>query len=135
MKKLLLAALLMPLLAQAANWVGVGAGSGSQSFIDTASILKNPAGYKVWSLVSYSTDQTTPDGTPYRSMKALHIYSCGQRTITLLSQVYYGEAMGKGPVAQNLKYEKFTPEDIIPDSAYDGALQAVCKRARGGKKQ
>jgi hypothetical protein len=133
MKKLLLAALLMPLLAQAATWVGVGAGAGTQSFIDTASILKNPAGYKAWSLVSYSTDQTTPDGTTYRSMKALHIYSCGQRTITLLSQVYYGEAMGKGPVAQNLKYEKFTPEDIIPDSTYDGALQAVCKRATGSK--
>jgi hypothetical protein len=87
----------------------------------------------VWSMVSYGTEQTTQEGTPYLSVKALHIYACVQRTVTLLSQVYYGEAMGKGPVAQNIKYEKFSPEDIIPDSAYDGALQAVCHRGTGGK--
>lgn len=131
MKKLLLAALLMPLLAQAATGVGITAGSDSQSFIDKASIVKSQAGYKVWSLVSFAKEQTTREGTPYKSVKALHMYSCLDRTVTLLSQVYYGEAMGKGPVAQNIKYEKFSPEDIVPDSTYEGALQMVCK----GKKR
>lgn len=131
MKKLLLAALLMPLFAQAATWVAVSAGSDSQSFIDKDSIVKDQGGYKVWSLVSFAKEQTTREGTPYMSVKALHVYSCGERTVTLLSQVYYGVAMGKGPVAQNIKYEKFSPEDIVPDSSYEGALQMVCK----GKKK
>jgi len=132
MKKLLLPFLAVPLLAHAAQWVGVGSGTGSQSFIDKASIVKSDAGYKVWSLVSYATEQTTRDNTPHLSMKALHVYSCKERTITLLSQVYYGEAMGKGPVAHNFKYEKFSPEDIIPDSVHDDALHMVCK---GSKKK
>ena len=127
MKKLLLAALLIPALAQAATWVGVGAGSGSHAYIDKSSIIRSAAGYKVWSMVSFDQEQASPDGTPYLSVKALHMYSCAARTVTLLSQVYYGEAMGKGPVAQNVKYEKFSPEDIVPDSTYDGALQAICK--------
>jgi hypothetical protein len=131
MKKLLIAVLMMPLLAHAASWVSVGSASGSQSYIDKGSIVKAAGGYKVWSMVSYAKEQTTREGTPYMSVKALHQYSCGERTVTLLSQVYYGEAMGKGPVAQNIKYEKFTPEDIIPDSTQEGALQMVCK----GKKK
>lgn len=131
MKKLLIAALLTPLLAHAATWVSVNTGSGSQSYIDKGSIIRAPGGYKVWSLVSYAKEQTTREGTPYMSVKALHTYSCLDRTVTLLSQVYYGEAMGKGPVAQNIKYEKFSPEDIVPDSTQEGALQMVCK----GKKK
>ena len=130
MKKLLLAALLFPLLAQAASWVGVGSDAGNRAYIDKASILKTPGGFKVWSMVSFAREQTTQDGTPYLSVKALHIYACKERTVTLLNQVYYGAAMGKGPVAQNVKFEKFSPEDIIPDSTYDGALQLICKRGR-----
>ena len=130
MKKLLLAALLVPLLAHAASWVAVGSEAGNRSYIDKASILKAPGGFKVWSMVSFTSEQTTQDGTPYLSVKALHIYACIDRTVTLLNQVYYGAAMGKGPVAQNVKFEKFSPEDIIPDSTYDGALQLICKRGK-----
>jgi hypothetical protein len=135
MKKLLLAALLVPLLAHGANWVGVGAGSGSRSFIDKASILRSPGGYKAWSMVSYTKEQSTQDGTPYLSVKALHVYACAERTVTLLSQVYYTEAMGKGPVAQNVKFEKFSPEDIIPDSTDDGALQIICRHGKAAGKR
>jgi len=131
MKKLLLSCLLLPLMAHAAQWVPVGADSFSKSYIDTGSIVKSDAGQKAWSLVSYGAEQATQDGVPYRSMKALHVYSCKDRTTTLLSQVYYTEAMGKGPVAQSFKYEKFPPEDIIPDSNLEGALHAICK----GKKK
>lgn len=132
MKKLLLAGLMLPVLAQAAQWVKVpgGAGAGSQSYIDRSSIIRSDKSYKVWSLVSYAKEQATPEGTPYLSMKALHLYSCADRTTTLLSQVYYAEAMGKGPVSQSFKYEKFAPEDIVPDSVADGALQVICKRRK-----
>ena len=119
---------LCPVLAQGAQWVRVGSGGGSESYIDKSSILRVDKNYKVWSLVSYAGEQMTQDGTTYRSMKALHVYSCAERTTTLQSQVYYSEAMGKGPVVQSLKYERFNPEDIVPDSVADGALQMICKR-------
>lgn len=131
MKKLLLLGLMFPLLAQAAKWSSVGMEGDSKSFIDKSSIVKTDAGYKAWSLVSYAKPQATQDGVAYLSMKALHVYSCAERTTTLLSQVFYGEAMGKGAVAQNIKYEKFQPDDIVPDSVQDGALTVICK----GKKK
>lgn len=131
MKKLLLACLMVPLLAHAAKWSAVGAEGDSKSFIDKSSIVKTDTGFKAWSLVSHTKPQSTQDGVAYLSMKALHVYSCGERTATLLSQVFYTEAMGKGPAAQHFKYEKFLPEDIIPDSVQDGALAVICK----GKKK
>ncbi len=134
MKKLLLTCLLYPVMAHAAQWVAVGADSYSKSYIDKDSVIKSEAGHKAWSLVSYGAEQATQDGVPYRSMKALHVYSCKDRTTTLLSQVYYTEAMGKGPVAQSFKYEKFLPEDIIPDSTSEGALQTICKPGKKPKK-
>ena len=127
MRKLILLLLLTPLLVHAAQWAKVGSVAGADSYIDKASMIKADKGYKVWSLVSYATPQATPDGTSYLSMKALHLYSCAERTTTLLTQVFYGEAMGKGPIAQSFKYEKFTPDDIIPDSVEDGALQVICR--------
>lgn len=113
--------------AGAAQWARVSNGSGSSFYIDKGSIIKMDKVRKVWSLHTYSTDQTTPEGKSYRSVKALHLYSCDDRTITLLSQVFYPEAMGKGEPVENYKYEKFSAEDIVPDSPYDNALGVICK--------
>jgi hypothetical protein len=35
--------------------------------------------------------------------------------------------MGKGEPVENYKFEKFNPEDIVPDSAFDATLTAACK--------
>lgn len=113
--------------AQAAQWARVGGGGGNAFYIDKASIIKLDKTRKVWSMQSYAKPQSTPEGKPYRSVKALHLYSCEQRTTTLLSQVFYPEAMGKGEPVENYKYEKFNPEDIVPDSPFDNALAAACK--------
>jgi hypothetical protein len=113
--------------AQAAQWARVGGGSGNSFYIDKGSIIKLDKTRKVWSMHSYAKAQATPEGKPYRSLKALHLYSCEERTTTLLSQVFYPEAMGKGEPVENYKYEKFSPEDIVPDSPFDNALAAVCK--------
>jgi len=113
--------------SQAAQWARVGGGGGNAFYIDKASIIKQDKTRKVWSMQSYAKPQSTPEGKPYRSVKALHLYSCEQRTTTLLSQVFYPEAMGKGEPVENYKYEKFSPEDIVPDSPFDSALAAACK--------
>jgi len=114
-------------LAQAAQWAKVGGGGGNVFYIDKASIIKMDKTRKVWSMQSYARPQNTPEGKPYRSVKALHLYACEERTTTLLSQVFYPEAMGKGEPVENYKYEKFSPEDIVPDSPFDNALTAACK--------
>jgi hypothetical protein len=111
----------------AAQWARVGGGGGNAFYIDKASVIRQDKARKVWSMQSYAKPQTTPEGKPYRSVKALHLYSCEERTITLLSQVFYPETMGKGEPVENYKYEKFSPDDIVPDSPYDNALTAVCK--------
>ncbi|MQA40066.1 surface-adhesin E family protein [Rugamonas aquatica] len=112
---------------QAAQWAKVKGDGAGVFYIDKASIIKADKTRKVWSMRSFSKPQTTPEGKPYRSVKALHLYSCEDRTTVLLSQVFYPEAMGKGEPVENYKYEKFNPEDIVPDSPFDNALAAVCK--------
>lgn len=130
MKKLIVLLLLVPALAQAAKWTKLATAGGTESYLDTSSIIKNDQGSKAWSLISYAKPQATPDGQPYLSMKILQLYSCPERTTTLLTQVYYSEAMGKGDMVRSFKYEKFEAEDVIPDSAADGALQIICRGKR-----
>lgn len=111
----------------AAQWMKVGGSSGSAFYIDKASVIKAEKTRKVWSMQSYARPQKTPEGKPYRSVKMLHMYACEEHTTTLLAQVYYPEAMGKGEPVENYKFEKFNPEDIVPDSPFDSALVAACK--------
>jgi hypothetical protein len=113
--------------AQAAQWLRVAGSKASTFYIDKASVIKAEKTRKAWSLHTFGKNQTTPEGHTYRSVKSLHLYDCDERTTVLLSQVFYPEAMGKGEPVENYKYEKFSPEDIVPDSPYDNALAAVCK--------
>ncbi|NVM75374.1 hypothetical protein FHW83_001154 [Duganella sp. SG902] len=113
--------------AQAAQWMKVGGSGGNVFYIDKASVIKAEKTRKVWSMQSYGRPQKTPEGKLYRSVKMLHVYACEEHTTTLLAQVYYPEAMGKGEPIENYKFEKFNPEDIVPDSAFDSALAAACK--------
>ena len=119
--------ILMCSWAHAAQWARVKGDGDGVFYIDKASIIKADKTRKVWSMRSFGKAQTTPEGKPYRSVKALHLYSCEDRTTVLLSQVFYPEAMGKGEPVENYKYEKFNPEDIVPDSPFDNALSVLCR--------
>jgi hypothetical protein len=113
--------------AQAAQWLRVGGSNGNTFYIDKASIVKNDSTRKVWSMQSYMKPQKTPEGRLYRSVKMLHTYACEGHTSTLMAQIYYPETMGKGEPVENYKFEKFNPEDIVPDTPFDNALAAACK--------
>lgn len=133
MKKPALIALLLlsaaaPGWVQAAQWTKVGGARGEVLYIDKSSVIKKDKTRKVWSMHSYAKAQTTPEGKPYRSVKAQHLYSCDERTMVMLSQVFYPEAMGKGEPVENYIYEKFSPEDVVPGSPFEKALSKVCKR-------
>ncbi len=122
--------LLLSGAAHAATWKKMGAAAGVEYYVDKASARKVDKLHKVWTMHSFAQEQSTAEGKPYRSVKALHLYSCAERTTVLQSEVFYAEPMGRGAPLQNLKYEKFGAEDIVPDSPAESALKAVC----GGKK-
>lgn len=113
---------------QAAQWSKVDGGPGHVVYIDKKTVIKKDKTRKVWSMHSYAKAQKTPEGKPYRSVKAQHLYSCDERTTVMLSQVFYPEAMGRGEPVENYIYEKFSPEDVAADSPYAKALARVCKR-------
>jgi hypothetical protein len=113
--------------AHAAEWLKVGGTRTVTYYIDKASIIKTEKTRKVWSMQNFTRMQKTPEGKLYRSVKMLHVYACEEHTTTLLAQVYYPEVMGKGEPVENYKFEKFNPEDIVPESAFDSALVAACK--------
>jgi hypothetical protein len=120
-------AALTALPVHAAKWVKVGSAAGADTYVDQASIKHVKGQIKAMTLVSHASEQTTSEGTRYRSLKALHQFSCHDRTAALLSQTFYPQPMGKGPMLQNIRYEKFAPESILPGSPSDGALRLVCK--------
>ena len=111
----------------AAQWRKVSAAPGDVFYIDSR-VVKKDKTRKVWSMHSYTKPQTTPEGKPYRSVKAQHLYSCQDRTAVMLSQVFYPETMGRGEPVENYIYEKFSPEEVTPGSPFDKALAKVCKR-------
>jgi hypothetical protein len=115
--------------AQAAQWTKLPAVAGGTAFIDRASIVKMAPNWKAWTMEVPAGAHQTPDGHDYRAVKSLHAYSCDDHTATLLMQVFYTDASGKGDAVQTVKYEKFTADEIVPDSATDSALQVVCKVA------
>ena len=126
---LLLSSLLTAQAAWAANWMRLDSGHASASYVDRASIVKvDKTTRKAWSMQSFRKPQTTPEGRAYRSVKSLHLYTCNEHTATLLAQVFYPEPLGKGEPVENYKYEKYSPEDIVPDSAQEKVLSAACKR-------
>jgi len=130
-KPALMAVMLMSMAvsgaAQAAQWRKVSAAPGNVFYIDTR-VVKKDKTRKVWSLRTYAKAQQTPEGKPYRSVKAQHLYSCEDRTAVMLSQVFYPETMGRGEPVENYIYEKFSPEEVTPGSPFEKALSKVCKR-------
>jgi hypothetical protein len=128
------AVLLLPLVfatqaAWAAKWMLLDSSRAGAYYVDRASIVKvDKTTRKAWSMQSFRKAQTTPEGHAYRSVKSLHLYTCNEHTATLLAQVFYPEPLGKGEPVENYKYEKYSPEDIVPDSAQEKVLSAACKR-------
>lgn len=129
---LLLAPLLVPLLAQAATWRKVAGSKDGAVYVDKASIKRGDDGRRAWTLASFKQPQTAPDGRQYLSVKALHLYDCAQRSVTLQSQEFYAAAMAKGEIVGTYKYEAFDAEQVADDHRLAGAMDAVCGKARKG---
>ena len=122
----------LPPLAHAVTWAKAGVTRDSRVFIDKASIRKGDGGRRAWTLESFRKPQTAPDGKQYLSVKALHLYDCRERSVTLQSQSFYPEPMARGEAVGTYKFEAFDAEQVAPDSRYEAAMNAVCGRAVPG---
>ncbi len=128
----LLLAVLLPAHSpsRAAPLRKLGGDKESSLYLDRASIQRSKDGRKAWLLQSFRKTQTAPDGKSYRSVRQQHLYSCEERSITLLSQLYYAEPMARGEALASYKYEAFDAERVEKGSQYERALKAVCARKR-----
>ena len=123
----------LPPLAHAATWAKAGTTKDSRVYIDKASIKRDDRGRRAWTLESFRKPQTAPDGKQYLSVKALHLYDCKERSVTLQSQTFYPEAMAKGEAVGTYKFEAFDAEQVAADSRYATAMNTVCGRVRAAK--
>lgn len=130
MKILCALLVLLPLAAEAAPWTKTGSDKGSTLYLDKSSIRKSSEGRKAWTLHTFSKDQLTPDGKPYRSVRAQHLYDCEARTITLKTQLFYEQPMARGEALGTYKFEAYDPEEVSSENLYAGAMKAVCSKRK-----
>jgi hypothetical protein len=119
--------------AHAVTWTQAGSTKDSRVFIDKASVRKDDTGRRAWTLESFRKPQTAPDGKQYLSVKALHLYDCAERSVTLQSQTFYPEAMAKGEAVGTYKFEAFDAEQVAEGSRYATAMNAVCGKEKAAK--
>jgi hypothetical protein len=122
MKTLCALLLLLPLAAEAAPWTKTGSDKGSTLYLDKSSIRKSSEGRKAWTLHTFSKDQLTPDGKPYRSVRAQHL--------TLKTQLFYEQPMARGEALGTYKFEAYDPEEVSSENLYTGAMKAVCSKRK-----
>lgn len=127
---LLLLAVALPAAAKPAPLRKIGSDKDSTLYLERGSIQRGKDGRKAWLLQSFRQTQTAPDGKSYRSVKQQHLYACEERSITLVSQLYYAEPMARGEPLATYKYESFDAERVEKGSRYERALKAVCARRR-----
>jgi hypothetical protein len=126
-------ALCLPAAAAAphtAEWTRVGRSSNPEVYLDLRSIKDDNGGRSASVLRNYRKPQTSPDGKPYRSVRAQHLYACKDHTATMQAQAFYPDPMGKGEAVGNFKYEQYDAEKIPPGSTMDSVLKRVCRKGK-----
>jgi hypothetical protein len=131
----LLAALLLPAFAQAAqgaNWSKLSGNRSATLYVDKGSVARVEDGpedaRKAWTLVSYSKPQTAADGKTYRSLKAQYLYACKDHSVTLLAQTFYPATLARGEAVGNFKYEQYDAEKPAAGSHTETAFKYVCRK-------
>jgi hypothetical protein len=128
-KPALMAVLLMSMavsgVVQAAQWRKVSSGPGNVFYIDSTKVVKKDKTRKVWSMQSYTKAQQTPEGKPYRSVKAQHLYSCEDRTAVMQSG---RKSAGEGVQALT----SAAPAEVSGCSGNPGTR---CPSARSGRRR
>jgi hypothetical protein len=122
LRKLVLLALLLSEPAFAANWLKVSeTTSGSEMYVDTASVVSSGSGRTYWVRTDAIKDRTVS----YRTAKAQWREDCVANTTTLLSYVLY-DANGTVSSSETLDYSSQKAKPIVPDTIGESIHNTVC---------
>ena len=116
-----------------ADWTYVGYSTSSTQYIDTSTIKKSGNGtYKYWTLVEYNENQTSNDGSKYRSLVSQSETDCINQTSRVFYIIVYSDIQGSGEVVDN---EKATAQwkPLAPNSTGISENEFVCNFAKKKK--
>lgn len=122
----LIAAALLPLHAEAANWNSIGNKTGTKIEVDTASLVRiTDDKLRVWHRESYAKPQIIDSGAfSFSRLTALSEFHCNKRLMLPIRRIYLA---GNG---SELKSENFDGKDatpVSPDSVTEAVANFVCK--------
>lgn len=133
MKKLLIAVLflLTAIPAQAANWVLVTEGNGSQYYVETESIRRVGNTVECWQKTNYEKQQILKySSESYQSTISFLRCDCFNRTEKVLQSTIYSDVDGRGQVVSDWSGDNDKPSRIIPGTVGEAIMKFVCQRSR-----
>jgi hypothetical protein len=123
--------LLAAIPAQAANWVLVAEGDGSQWYVETESIRRIGNTVECWQKTNYEKQQSFKYSSEfYVSTIGLWRYDCFNRTGKVLQHTIYSDIDGRGEVVSDWSGDNDKPSRIIPGTIGEAIMKYVCQRSR-----
>ena len=125
MKKLLFMVLMIPLLANASNWVYVDKNSyGDTFFVDSQSTQRSGNSVTFWEKVNYGTRGKYGD----LSAKLNSTINCKTREKINRYSMFYDDLDNTGKLTTSGATTSEQWEPIAPDTITEGIMKFVCKR-------
>jgi len=125
---LLMAALavLLPLPAQAAKWVGIGNRGGAKIEVDASSLNRvSDDKFRVWHRENYSKPQIPDSGAfSFGSLTVLSEFQCTKRLAVALRRNYIAS---NGSELKSESHEGRDPAPVVPDSIGEAVFNYACK--------
>jgi hypothetical protein len=122
------------------NWVWLGDKEGASIYIDAASVTHVPAYVKLWTMLSYKSEQRGG----WRSQKRLFLFSCKNQTLEWEQSMYFAGSMGEGDFVNTRARSRFGLEDLklgeldpsttdpklyskaVPESNFIASFKSLC---------
>jgi carbonic anhydrase len=122
----LIAAALLPLHAEAANWSSIGKKTGTKIEVDTASLVRvTDDKFRVWYRESYAKPQIIDSGAfSFSRLTVLSEFHCSKRLMLPVRRTYLA---GNGSELKSENFESKDATPVIPDSVAETVFNFACK--------
>jgi hypothetical protein len=129
MKKILIAAFFIPVVANAAQWVEISNGSTAVVRVDTQSVVSlNGTTKKAWLEFVYPQARQTDSGKWYKKALTQLAFDCSKRATAALQDVLYESSAGNVVESSSIPKNQILFIDVVPESFAEEALNLVCKK-------
>ncbi len=128
MKRIIFIFLMMTCSVSRADWELAGYDEESITYADRASIRKKGNFVEMWGMEEFFKAQVR-SGKTYRSSKTLHRYDCNNRTVGVVSLVWYDDLRGTGNVviSVSLKQNQIEDNPVVPETMGALLLKIACE--------